>query len=204
MSHPGSPARLSTPIVADASLWIALAATGCAAEILVALARRAVITDITRDELERGRPKGWSTADTVAALVASGQVEVVTLPATTLEVYSGLVIGDGPDTLDDGEAATLAMACTLGAAAVVDERKARRMAQERFPTLELRCTAEVLLSPAVVAVLGRTRCADAVFAALQIARLRVPADFVEIVIAAIGEERARQCRSLPARSRMLL
>lgn len=201
MGHPGSPANLSTPLVADASLWIALAATGCAAEILAALARRAVITDIALDELERGRSKGRGAADAVAALIASGQVEMVTLPAPTLEIYSGLVIGEGPDTLDDGEAATLAMACTLGGAAVVDERKARRIARERFPALELRCTAELLLSPPAVTVLGLARCADAVFAALQAARLRVPSDFLAIVTSAIGQERARQCSSLPARSR---
>jgi predicted nucleic acid-binding protein len=204
MGHPGSPVSLSTPLVADASLWIALAATGCAAEILAALTRRAVITDITRDELERGRLKGRRTAEVVADLIASAQVEVLTLSAATFEVYSDLVIGEGPDTLDDGEAATLAMACTLGAAAVVDERKARRLAQERFPTLELRCTAELLLSAPVVARLGQARCADAVFAALQVARLRVPFDFLKVVTEAIGMERARQCLSLPAHSRASL
>lgn len=201
MGHQGSRVSPPTPLIADASLWIALAATGCAAEILTALARPALVTDIARDELERGRPKGRGTADAVAALIASGHVEIVTLPESTLEIYAGLVIGPGAETLDDGEAATLAMACTLGGAAVIDERKARRIAKDRFPAMELRCTAELLLSPQVAGVLGKARCADAIFAALQDARLRVPSDFLDIVAEAIGQERARLCASLPARTR---
>ena len=201
MGHPGSPASPVTPLVADASLWIALAATGCAADILLAVARPAVIPDIVRDELERGRPKGRGTADVVADLITSGHLKVVRLSEPALGIYSGLVIGRASDTLDDGEAATIAMASVMGAAAVIDERKARRIAESRFLSMELSCTAELLLSSRVSQSLGKARCADALFAALKDTRLRVPSDFIATVSEVIGQERVRHCPSLPARTK---
>lgn len=201
MSHPGSPVSPLTPLVADASLWIALAATECAAEILVAMARPVIITDIVRNELDRGRPKGRGTADAVETLIASGHVEAVRLSEPALEIYLGLVIGQASETLDDGEAATIAMATTLNGAAVIDERKARRIAESRFLAMELRCTAELMLSRSVIGALGKARCGDALFAALKDTRLRVPSAFLSIVSEAIGQERVRHCPSLPARAR---
>ena len=203
MGHPGSSSSRSGPLVGDASLWIALAATGCAGELLSAFERRFIITDIAFTELERGRQKGRTTADVIDCLVKSGCIEVVSLPPKALETYSGLVIGDGPSTLDDGEAATLVLACVLGGEAVIDERKARRIAQERFPDLQVRCTAELLLSQRVADVLGHVRCVDALFTALVDTRLRVPESFLAIVTEALGSERASQCPSLPARNRVV-
>ena len=202
MSHPGSPVSTFTPLVADASLWIALAATVCAAEIVVAMARPVIITDMVRNELERGRPKGRGTADAVATLIASGHVKAVRLSEPALEIYASLVIGRASETLDDGEAATIAMATALDGAAVIDERKARRIAEGRFLAMELRCTAELLLSPQMISALGKARCADALFAALRDTRLRVPSRFLDVVAEAIGQDRMRNCPSLPARTRV--
>jgi hypothetical protein len=55
--------------------------------------------------------------------------------------------------------------------------------------------------PAVEAALGRDALADAVFQALQTARMRVLTDYVAWVVALIGIDRALQCPSLPQRAR---
>jgi hypothetical protein len=61
------------------------------------------------DELERGRLKGRVSADVVNSLLASGHVKVMTLPAAAQATYADLVVGEAAETLDDGEAATLAL-----------------------------------------------------------------------------------------------
>ena len=66
-------------MVADASVWINLAATGGAPRILKALSRPLAITDVALAELERGRPKGRQAADEVAAPVSYTHLTLPTI-----------------------------------------------------------------------------------------------------------------------------
>jgi hypothetical protein len=54
----------------------------------------------------------------------------------------------------------------------------------------------------VEASLGQSALRDAVFAALQHARMRVLPQHIEWVVRLIGQDRARECPSLPRTIRM--
>ena len=201
MSRSGSPSDTRRQLVGDASMWISLVATGSADRQLRAFGYRAAITDVARDELDRGRPKGRMAASEVEALIHIGLVEVVSIGPADEALFLSFVSGDAAATLDDGEAATLAWAAGHGAVAVIDERKATLVAAMRAPDLELLTTTDLLLAPQTIAALGEPAVASALYAALLQARMRVPPSRIPDVLALIGPERAQNCRSLPAEFR---
>ena len=187
-------------MVADASVWINLAATGGAPRILKALSRPLAITDVALAELERGRPKGRQAADEVAALLHMKLMQVVPLAAEDEALFLSLVAGAASETLDDGEAATLACAVRLGACAVIDERKATSLAARRLTTLEICSTCDLLMGAEVRGVLGEAGLAEALFAALTQARMRVPDPHAPAIVTLLGA-RAASCQSIPGRYR---
>lgn len=184
-------------LVADTSTVINLNATGCAERILQALPCRVVVVDTAADELQDGGPRGRNDASKLAALVRANLIEVVALDDSGLVHFEGLVIGEASETLDDGEAATIAFAAQAGAFAVIDERKALRLCASRFPQVRLGCTVDLFAHPAVERALGASAFADAIHRALVEARMRVLPHHLAGVLHLIGPERAAQCPSLP-------
>ena len=190
--------------VADASVWINLAATGCANRILGLYGATLDITRTALSELERGRLKGRQAADEVAALLHLGLMRVVDLDPQDEDLFLSLVAGDAAQTLDDGEAATLVHAHRLGTTAFIDERKATSLAAVRFPGLVVASTVDLLLAPVVRGGLGETGLGDALYGALVEAKMRVAAHHAAEVVACVGNERAEGCTSLPASVRRAL
>lgn len=188
-------------LVADASVWINLVAGARTSDVIRVLAMRPQISRIALDELERGRDKGRRTAAALADLIKDGLVEVAELPAEAEETFLNLVAGPVSQTLDDGEAATLALALQIGAVAIIDERKAINLARDLFPALQIISTAELLLSDAVRSVFSDEELGNVLYRALQEARMRVPEHLLKAVCACVGPERAAGCLSLPARAR---
>lgn len=186
--------------IADASVWINLIATERAHVILRATPVPLRITDVALAELERGRSKGRQAADEMAALLHMGLTDVVALAAEDEPLFVSLVSGAAAETLDDGEAATLACAHRLGVCALIDERKATQIAARRFETLEVLSTVDLLLSPEVRNACGED-LGDVLFGALTGARMRVPDHHAEEIVRVVGAERAMSCHSLPARLR---
>ena len=137
----------------------------------------------------------------VQALIEAGHVSVFDLPEEAEGVYLSLVAGRASETLDDGEAATLALALHLGATALIDERKAISIAANRFPVLTVATTTDLLLSTQVRTVLDADQLGKALFASLMGARMRVPDHLLDEVCACLGPDRTQLCRSLPARVR---
>ena len=113
------------------------------------------------------------------------------------KTFENLIMGNASETLDDGEAATIAYAVEHGAIALLDERKANRICATRFPELGIGCTVDVLAHAAVMGALGGEQLGDAVFDALYHGRMRVLPHHTEWVIDTIGTDRAAQCTSLP-------
>lgn len=190
-------------LVADASTVINLVATGSADEIIAALPNRILVVDVVPCELETGRTRGRAACDRLKELASSGALDVVELGDDALTYFEELVVGPAVETLDDGEAATIAYALTHSATALIDERKATRICRERFPSLRLGCTIDVLIHADVQTRLGPALLADAVFRALQEGQMRVLSHHLEWVIGLIGGERAALCPSLPRRARTL-
>ena len=191
---------LATPIVADASVVINLIASGFAATILGALAGPLRVPSEVQTEIERGRSRGRNDADEVAGLVVSGKVAIVELGAAGTRCFSTLVVGPAKDTLDDGEAATIAYATEHDATILIDEKKATRLCAERFSHLTVGSTVDLVGCPAVRAKL-REDLAGALFNMLFVGRMRVSPQHLDWVVAQIGASRAAQCAALPARYR---
>ena len=187
-------------VVLDTSVVINLNATGCADAILRALPNRCVVVEQVSLELQVGRRMGRGDADAPAMLIDQKLVEHAQLRDTGMRHFANLVSGSAAETLDDGEAGTIACALEQGAVALVDERKAIRICAERFPRLGIGCTVDVLAQGHVQAALGSS-LADAVFNALDRGRMRVPDRYGQWVVDLIGNERAAGCRSLPKRFR---
>jgi len=188
-------------LVADTSTIINLNATGCTEEILNALPYRIAAADVVLGELEIGRSKGRSDAAKFEMLVGKGLIEVVKLGDSGLLHFEGLVIGPASETLDDGEAATIAFAAETGAVAVIDESKALRLGALRLPSLRMATTVDVIAHSVVSGILGPKALADAVFNALTGARMRVAPHHIADVVELIGLERAAKCTSLPREAR---
>ena len=188
----------ATVLVAiDASVVINLNATRCPRTILGILPNRFVVVDHVVRELESGRQNGRNDADGLHELVASGEIEIVRLGDFGLRYFTELVSGSAEQTLDDGEAATIAFALEQSVIAVIDERKATKLCAEHYSSLRTGCTVDILLHPEVEKTLGRNGLAKAVFNALYFGRMRVPDSHVDWVFDLIGPKLAEKCVSLP-------
>jgi predicted nucleic acid-binding protein len=197
MRSPTFLANPKVPLVADASTVINLIATGCAPSIVSAVPNSIVVAEVIPTELNNGRARGRKDADRLQELVSAGHVEIVSLGELGWQPFEELVAGPTTETLDDGEAATIAYAVEHGATAVLDEKKATRLCRVRFPKLSLASTVDILLHPDVRSALGEQGLGDALFAALRDARMRVFPHDLEKVVRLIGPERAALCLSLP-------
>ena len=188
---------LTVPVVADTSVVINLNATEYAEAILNALPNRFLVVSEVRLELEEDRQTGRNDSAALAALVASGRAEIVQLGDGGIQHFSDLVSGPAVQTLDDGEAATIAYALEQRALPLIDERKANRICAERFAGLVTGSSVDLLAQGDVQVALGRDRLADAVFNALRYGRMRVLPHHLQWVVDLIGRERAARCTSLP-------
>ncbi len=186
-----------TFLVADASVVINLNASGCAQEVLEALAHNLKVVDVVTCELEEGRHRQRQDAALLEKLRASGHVEIVQLDETGQTYFEQLVAGPAQITLDDGEAATIAYGVARGGVVVIDEVKANRICAQHFPDLQIACSVDIFAHPAVGNALGSKALSDAVFKALFEGRMRVFPRHLDWVVDLIGSERARLCSSLP-------
>jgi len=187
----------SLPLVVDASAIINLNATQLGFEVLTAIPAPFHVTEQVVTELENGRKWGHDDADFLQSLISQRLVSVTPLGGKAAQIYDSLVFGEAIDSLDDGEAATIACAIEQQGVALIDESKAKRICSAQHPGLTLISTVELLLTPRVEASLGKESQKLAVANALQRARMRVPHRCVPFVIDLIGPDQAVLCRSLP-------
>jgi predicted nucleic acid-binding protein len=189
------------PFILDASTIINLNGTGCAAAILSAIPNRIVVMDAVVDELGMDNRSSRDDAKLLSSLIAAGFVSEIAIGTLKGDHFERLVLGNTADTLDDGEAATIACAMEMRAVAVIDERKAKRICQTRYPTLIVASTVDVLALDSVAKALGEELLAEAVYRALNAARMRVLPEHIDWVVNLIGAERAVLCTSLPGNTR---
>jgi len=190
-----------SPLVIDTSVTINLSACGIGEEVLRALGRRVTVADLVQGELENGEALARNDAAQLRAWIKDCVVEELPLTSADDAIFRSLVSGRAGETLDDGEAATIALALATDGVAVLDERKANRICAERFPSLQIASTADLLLQVEVMTRLGETTVRDAIFQALVGARMRVLPHAVDRIVGLLGPDRARLCRSLPRSAR---
>lgn len=189
------------PLIADASSLINLHACKVDDLLLSKLPHSFIVSKNAADELERGRKKGYADADKLFENAEAGLLTIKSMSDFALGIWESLICGEAYDTLDDGEAATLALAVEHSGIALIDEQKALRIAKERFPEIEVVSTVGLLLHPDTTAILGKQGQTCAIFCALTEAKMNVPAPLVERVAALLGPEMLRECRSIPGNVR---
>lgn len=196
------PSRLTnSSLVADTSAIINLNATQCSANILAALPARLTVVDIAAEELDEGRKNGRTDAELFANLCKAGLVVVDCLGDRGKDLFEHLVIGPASETLDDGEAATIAYAVEHSLGVVVDDNKARRICREQYSHVEILYSVELFKHPPIRKALGQQRFASAILNALRIGRMHVPPEYVSWAVGLVGEKNASACTSLPKRLR---
>lgn len=183
--------------IADASVAINLNATRCIDQIINSLPGKMVITDIAMEEVRAGPLNGRLSIDPITRLIESNAIDVVSLSDIGMEIYANLITGHTTETLDDGEAATIAYAVEGKGLALIDEKKAVRIAKQKFPSLSLASTLDIVAHPDIQQALGTDGLSNAVLNALQDARMGVSIQAVDWVVGLIGVERALLCSSLP-------
>jgi hypothetical protein len=161
--------------------------------------RRVIVTGNARNGLAIGAQFGHDDGDRLDILIAARLVERVAVEGAALTIYEALIDGTYCETLDDGEAARIAVAAQYGAVAVLDERKAKRICGQHFPNVDQGCTAQWLVQ---IAALGTAVRAEAMINALRLGRTRVPPEFLAAVVALVGIEAASACPSLPRLTRL--
>ena len=191
----------SALVVIDTSVAINLYATGCSSEILNALPNQLLAVEAVLSELDEGSRRGRRDPAWLQKLVSNRLIGIVSLGDLGLQHFEELVVGSASDTLDDGEAATIAYAVEKSAIALIDERKAIRICAERFPNLRLGSTVDLFTHPNVQQELGKNKLTTALVNALQNSRMRVLPHHIDWVIGMIGEDQAALCSSLPKSSR---
>jgi predicted nucleic acid-binding protein len=184
-------------LVVDTSVAINLNASGRAADILYALPYKIAILDVVQRELDLGLERGRRDAEIIKPLISAGHIESVSLGEDGWIHFESLVTGTAADTLDDGEAATIAYAIERAGAAIIDEEKATKLCARRHPSLLLASSLDLFGHPLVCEALGPEDLAQAVFLALRDARMRVSSPHQKWVLELIGRERAAACPSLP-------
>jgi len=190
-------------LVADASAVISVNATGCAEKVWRALPNHVIVMENVRLELEVGRDRQRPDAALLDQLRESKVLEIVDLDAKGETYFEPLVIGTAAQTLDDGEAATIAHAVSRSGIAILDEKKAVRICAEKLSALRVANTVDILAHPSVEAAIGEIALAEAVFMALSLGRMRVFPHHYEWVVRIIGPERVKHCRSFPSSVRSI-
>jgi predicted nucleic acid-binding protein len=183
-------------IVLDASVIINLLATTNASAILQALTATVVVTGNVVREIDQGAANSRKESKLLAELIDARVVQMKELVGPSLEHFFYMVSGRTSDSLGDGEAATLAFAYSNGFSAAIDEKKATRIAGERFEATKLVTTVDILAYGKVLALLGQEELANATLKALQVARMQVRAHQFDWVAELIGESNLANCVSL--------
>jgi predicted nucleic acid-binding protein len=183
------------PLVLDTSVLVNLHACAHGERVLSAIQNEIVVADIVAGELEHETSRRNGEHSFLHDLISLGKVSVVGMTEAEYELFA--MLSGGPSSLDDGEAATIAIATRRGFRAVIDERKGRAHAATLMNGEEPAWSVDLLRYPSVVRCLGEQLAADVVYLALRHGRMRIPSERADHVVALIGHDRALECSCLP-------
>ena len=188
----------SGPLVLDASGVINFLGTGIPKELFTCLDRSILVAPDALREVRYHPIAGVELQAVLPILQTSGLLKVAALNAEAMEIFRDLVSGEIETGLDDGEAATIALAVTVADSAIVglDERKATRIFRGRWPDRPLVDTVTLLAEIEAMGVIAPTAFANACFSALLHARMRVPVEAADWLAGIVGPERVEQCVTL--------
>ncbi|MCQ0990336.1 DNA-binding protein [Jiella marina] len=196
MNWSSSLINVDVPLVLDTSVLINLHACQSGALILNAIPNQILVPQEVAGELDHETGHQNGEQGFLREAVASGTAVVEAMTDNEYELFLHLLTSS--PSLDDGEAATIAIASKRGLCPVLDERRGRKRSREHCRNGQLAgWSLDLLTHPVVSTNLGEASVVDAVFLALRDGRMRIPPESADSVIAAIGEARARECTCLP-------
>lgn len=184
-----------SPLILDTSVLINLHASTYGARIFTALPNQAAVSRIVSDELEHETSVVNGDRRFIDGLISDHKMQILEMTDDEYAIFEQLV--SGSDSLDDGEAATIAIASCRGYLPVIDERKGRQRSQRLIPNKEPAWSIDLFLHPCVITALEGAAAAEAIYLALCDGRMRIHEDCVDEVVGLIGANRALDCRSLP-------
>ncbi|WP_287339282.1 DNA-binding protein [Mesorhizobium sp.] len=195
MSCSSSLINIADPLVLDTSVLINLHACKYGERILSAIPNEVVVPEIVAGELEHETSRRNGEHPFLHGLVTSGIVTLAAMTDAEYEIFHELT--STSPSLDDGEAATIAIAEARHFLPVVDERRGRSRASALMKARTPGWSLDLFCHPAVIAVLGDQPAVEALYLALRHGRMRIPSESGDGVIALIGVERSLDCTCLP-------
>jgi predicted nucleic acid-binding protein len=186
------------PLIVDASVMINLLGTGSPGKLLKGHGLPLLMAEEAFGEVKHHPISGHYAAPDLAQLISEGLLEILPLGDTARRTFHDLIANDLTGGLDDGEAATIALAIAHSAHAVpvIDEKKAARLFAGQWAQRVLVSSITLLAQPQVRCQMNESDFADALFSALRHARMRVPIEARSWVHEVIGSDRAAQCSCL--------
>lgn len=196
MSWSSSLINVEESLVLDTSVLINLHACGSGVRILSAIPNRILVPQEVATELDHETSRANGEQAFLKEIVDSEAAVIEVMTDEEYEVFLHLVTS--APSLDDGEAATIAIASKPGKWPVLDERRGRKRASDHCGDRQpAGWSLDLLMHPAVLGELGSVAAMDAIYLALRVGRMRIPPESAEFLISAIGETRARDCTCLP-------
>lgn len=184
-----------TPLVPDTSVLINLHACTFGEQVLRAIPNDIVLPETVVAELNHETSHANGENGFIQRLIAENVVKVVQMDDAAARLFETMI--RSPGSLDDGEAATIAVAVSQGFRPVVDERKGRARAQDLMNGQAPAWSLDLLVHPAVQSALVGDGYIEAVYLALREGRMRIDEERCDAVVQLIGIERAKDCTSLP-------
>jgi len=195
-SSPSKLGNCNSSLVFDASVLLNILGTASPELILRNLGRACIIDEVAISEVSLDPVTGCPCRELLEFFQSEGLLRVVRMENEVYEHFISLTGAAPPDDLDDGEAATIAQATCNGWTAVLDERKATRIAMACLSETQVLTSVDLLGARELSAVLGDAKVADMLYLALRHARMRVPTDMRSWVIRTLGPNRVADCPSL--------
>lgn len=195
MTFSSSPTEDRRPLVLDTSVLINLHACAHGEQVLTIIENEIIVPDIVAGELEHETSRKHGDHGFLSDLIARGKVTIAGMTEAEYELFA--VLSGGSPSLDDGEAATIAIAAHRECRVVIDERKGRARAATLMNGEAPQWSIDLLRHPNVVQALGLSMVSDAVYLALRHGRMRIPPEWSDEVVKLIGHDRALDCSCLP-------
>lgn len=184
-----------TPLVLDTSVLINLHACTYGRKILSAIPNDIFVASLVTRELDHETSHSNGDTSFMRELISQRIVTTMQLDKNSYQVYETLT--QNPHSLDDGEAATISIASSLGFIPVIDERKGRTQAKGLMNNKASAWSLDLFTHPNVQEGLPNKGYIEAIFLALREGRMRIDEEHCDAVVRLISIERALHCTSLP-------
>lgn len=184
-----------SPLVFDASALINIAATGYHYEILEALGTMNILEEVVRNEIS-SESRFSERTKIFDRLIGSPVLSVVSMDNHEASRFINFVMAPEPDSLDDGEAATLAVASNINGIAVIDEKKGCRIAASTTPKINTITTPHLFKWISDQENFPTIPVDEILYNALSFARMRVPIELEEWVAGHLSPSQICGCTSL--------